>query len=131
MKKSLRLGLILIAVGVVFGSVIAGMAQQQRPPIVGGYKAIATDAPEVVSAARFAVSERERKEGSAVKLISVEGAERQTVAGANYRLCLKVEITDEANNVDVTQGVKVIVFRSLKKEYVLRSWIEEECSEDE
>ena len=130
MKKSLRLGLIFIALGVAFGSVFVSMGQQ-RSPTVGGYKEIATDAPEVVSAAEFAVSARGRKEGNTIKLISVEGAERQTVAGANYRLCLKVEIEDESNNVDVTQGVKVVVFRSLKKEYSLKSWEEADCSEDE
>lgn len=129
MKKSLRLSLILIALGVAFGSVIVSMAQQQRPPIVGGYKKIATDAPEVVSAARFAVSAQARKEGNKIKLISVDGAERQTVAGLNYRLCLKVEIEDEANNVIVTQDVKAIVFRSLKKEYSLTTWEEDDCGE--
>lgn len=131
MKKSLRVVLLLSALGIVFGSVIAGMEQQERAPIVGGYKAVATDAPEVVSAAGFAVGERGRKVGSAIKLISIEGAERQTVAGANYRLCMRVEIADEANNVDVIQSVKVVVFRGLKKEYSLKSWVEEDCGEDE
>ncbi|HEX8492501.1 MAG TPA: cystatin domain-containing protein [Pyrinomonadaceae bacterium] len=131
MKKSLRVMFVLIALGVAFGSVFVGVAQQQRAPIVGGYKEIATDAPEVVSAAEFAVGEQGRKVDSTIKLISVEGAERQTVAGVNYRLCLKVEIEDKTNNVDVTQDVKVVVFRSLKKEYSLKSWEEEGCGEDE
>lgn len=131
MKKSSRLVLALIAISVAFGSVIVCVAQQQRAPIVGGYKAIATDAPDVVSAAEFAVGEQGRKVDSTIKLIAVEGAERQTVAGANYRLCLKVEIQDEVNNVDATLGVRVIVFRSLKNEYSLKIWEEEDCSEND
>jgi hypothetical protein len=131
MKKGLRFGLVIIALGLAFGSVIAGMAQQQQRPIVGGFKQVAADDPEVVSAAGFAVKEQGRKEGNTVKLISVEKAERQTVAGANYRMCLQVEIKDETNNVIVTQGAKVLVFRGLKKEYSLRSWEEADCSEDD
>lgn len=120
----------LLALGIVFGSVMM-VGAQQRPPIVGGYKPVAVDDPEVVAAAEFAVSERGRKLDSAVKLISVEQAERQTVAGVNYRLCLKVEIEDKDNNVDVTQEVRAVIFRSLKKEYSLKSWEEEDCGEDE
>jgi Cystatin domain len=128
MKKSLRLGLILIALGIAFGSVDIITAQERRP-IVGGYKKMATDAPEVVSAAEFAVKEQTRKGGSAVRLISVEAAEGQLVQGMNYRLCLQVEIEDEVNNVVVTQGAKVIVYRDLKKKYSLTKWEEADCSE--
>ena len=129
MKKSLRLGALLIALGVVFGSVNISNAQQR--PIVGGYKKIATDATEVVSAAEFAVKEQTRKGGSSVRLISVEAAESQLVQGVNYRLCLQVEIEDEVNNVVVTQGVKVIVYRDLKKKYLLMKWEEADCSESD
>ncbi len=130
MKKSLQVSLILIALVVVSGSVFVSAAQQ-GPPMVGGYKKIATNAPEVVSAARFAVSEQTRKGGSAVRLISVEAAESQLVQGMNYRLCMQVEIEDEVNNVIVTQGVNVIVYRNLKKQYSLSRWEEADCSEHE
>lgn len=127
MKKSLRLGLILIALGVAFGSVIV-ISAQQRPPIVGGYKRIAKNAPEVVAAAEFAVKEQTRKGGNAVRLISVEAAETQLVQGMNYRLCLQVEIEDEANNVIVTEGARVTVYRDLKKKYTLSKWEVADCS---
>jgi Aspartic acid proteinase inhibitor len=127
MKKSLRPGLILIALGIAFGSVIVGTAQQ-RPPTVGGYKKTAANAPEVVSAAEFAVKEQTRKGGSSIRLISVEAAESQLVQGMNYRLCMQVEIEDEVNNVIVTQGVRVIVYRDLKKKYALSKWEEADCS---
>ena len=130
MKKGLQLGLILIALGVVFGSMIVSSAQQPLP-IVGGYKKTATNAPEVVAAAEFAVREQTRKGGNPIRLISVEAAESQLVQGMNYRLCLQVEIEDETNNVIVTEGAKVIVYRDLKKKYSLRRWEEADCSENE
>jgi hypothetical protein len=128
MKKSLQLGLILIALSVAFGSVIVSLGQQ-RPITVGGYKRMAKDAPEVVSAAEFAVSEIARKSGNGVKLISIEAAEGQLVQGMNYRLCLQAEIEDTTNNVIVTQGIKVVVYRDLKKKYSLTKWEEADCSE--
>lgn len=130
MKKSLQLGLILIALVIASGSLMESAAQQ-RPPMVGGYKKIAANAPEVVSAAQLAVSEQTRKGGSSIRLISVEAAESQLVQGTNYRLCLQVEIEDEVNNVVVTQGVRVIVYRDLKKKYSLSKWEEADCSENE
>jgi hypothetical protein len=127
MKKVFRLGLILIAVGIAFGAVNTITAQQR--PIVGGYKKAATDNAEVVAAAEFAVKEQTRKGGNAVRLISVEAAEGQLVQGMNYRLCLQVEIEDEVNNVVVTEGAKVVVYRDLKKKYSLTRWEAADCSE--
>ncbi|MDX6696428.1 MAG: hypothetical protein QOF02_4031 [Blastocatellia bacterium] len=120
----------LVALSIAFGSLTI-VGAQQRPPIVGGYKAVEADNLEVVAAAEFAVGAQEKKLESEVKLVSVEHAERQVVAGMNYRLCLKVEIEDKENNTEVRQEVKVVIFRSLKNEYSLKSWEEEECGESE
>jgi hypothetical protein len=125
MKNSFRVATILVALSITFSCVVVGLAQTR--PIVGGYKTVATDNPEVQSAAEFAVSERSEKEGVSLKLVSVERAEQQVVAGINYRLCLKVAIDDEADDSDETQDVKVVVFRSLQKEYSLKSWEAAEC----
>jgi hypothetical protein len=130
MRKSVRAALVALALGVVFGSVVAAAGSPQAPR-VGGYKEVAADAPDVVSAARFAVAARARSQKTEIKLVSVEGAERQTVAGANYRLCLKVEESDEQNNVDVTQTVRVVVLKNLKQAYTLRSWEVEDCAAEE
>lgn len=129
MRNILCAALLSTALVVAFGSAAAIAGRQG--PAVGGYKAVAKDDPEVNSAARFAVAAQGRKENGAIRLISVEAAERQTVAGANYRLCLKVEIEDTVNNVDVTESVRVLVFRSLKREYTLKSWEVDDCAEDD
>lgn len=127
MKKSLLM--LLIAFGVFLGGGLVGRAQGR--PIVGGYKEVAADDPEVQAAAEFAASAQAKKQETTIKLISVEHAERQVVAGMNYRLCLKVEVEDKDNNVDVAQEVKVVVYRNLQKAYSLTSWEEEECGEKE
>ena len=119
----------MLVLGLVFGSAAAAGAWQG--PVVGGYKQVAADAPEVVSAARFAVAAQTRKVGNEIRLLSVETAERQTVAGVNYRLCLKIEEADTQNNVDVTETVRVVIFKSLKNAYTLRSWQAEDCAEEE
>jgi hypothetical protein len=126
MRNFLLAAALLAAVGAAYGSTAAG----QKAPVVGGYKAIETNAPEVTSAAAFAVAAEGRKEKMTIKLVSVETAERQLVAGTNYRLCLKVETEDTDNNVDVTETVKVVVFRSLQKAYTLKTWEKEDCGGD-
>lgn len=122
--------IVLVALGVCFGYAIVGLGQGR--PIVGGYKEVAADDPEVQAAAEFAVTEQGRKQNATIKLTSVEHAERQVVAGTNYRLCIKVEINDAGEDVEVVnQDIKVVVYRDLKKAYSLKSWEEADCSESE
>ncbi len=130
MRKLFRAALFALALGLVFGSAAAVGARRQGPK-VGGYKEVAADAPEVVSAAKFAVAAQARKKETEIRLVSVEAAERQTVAGVNYRLCLKVEEADAQNNVDVTETVRAVVFKSLQSAYTLKSWEPEDCAGEE
>lgn len=120
MKNFLLAALVLAAFGATFGVSRAG-AVVQGPPMVGGYKPVATNDPEVTAAARFAVAAQGQKEGVTIDLSSVLAAERQTVAGANYRVCLEVEVEGAA------QTVKAVVFKSLQKQYQLKSWEEADC----
>jgi Aspartic acid proteinase inhibitor len=124
MKKSSRVVTFLVALGITLGCAVAGQAQNR--PILGGYKTVSTDDPIVLEAAEHALSERGEKEGVSLKLVSVEHAESQVVAGTNYRLCLRVAIDGEDESGE-TQDVKVVVFRSLQKEYSLKSWEVSEC----
>ena len=121
MKNSSRGVTFLVALSLAFSCVVVGLAQTQRP-IVGGYKPIAKDDAGVLEAAEHALSERGEKEGVSLKLVSVERAESQVVAGTNYRLCLKVAVDEEEDDSGETQEVKVVVFRSLQQEYSLKSW---------
>ena len=130
MRKNLRLLFCLAALGIACGSAQVGVAQQGWPR-VGGFREVATDDATVVAAARFAVKAQAQKQNTRIRLLSVHAAERQTVQGANYRLCLVVRITDPENNVVVRQGVKALVYQNLKREFSLGSWEEENCDEAE
>jgi flavin-binding protein dodecin len=108
-----------IAAFVIVGVTVAAA---QRP-ILGGYKPTSVSGEEVVAAANFAVDKQsETTEG--LTLDEVLKAESQVVQGMNFRLCLRVKLDDE------TQDVEVIVFQSLQGEFTLRSWTPKECGGD-
>lgn len=121
MQKGLLRMMILLASVLIFGV----LAQAQRRPIVGGYRQASTTAIDVIKAAEFAVAEENRKDEEAeITLTSIERAEKQVVAGTNYRLCLRLDRGGES------EDIKVIVFQSLKSKWSLVSWENESCGED-
>jgi hypothetical protein len=124
MKKDFRFMVIAVAIGVILGSVVAVSGQ------LGGYRPAAKDEGEVVAAAEFAVDEQSKKQGMTYKLVSVERAERQSAAGTNFRMCLKVGYHKEDDDVDATEFVKVVVHRNLQQEHSLTSWAQEDCGDD-
>jgi hypothetical protein len=124
MKKDFRFMVIAVAIGVILGSVVAVSGQ------LGGYRPAAKDEGEVVAAAEFAVDEQSKKQGMTYKLVSVERAERQSAAGANFRMCLKVGYHKEDDDVDATEFVKVVVHRNLQQEHSLMNWAQEDCGDD-
>lgn len=124
MGRRIKLASVMVALGVVLS--YAATSAAQGPPMVGGYRQVATNTTDVVAAARFAAQERGQQTGSTISLASIERAERQTVQGANYRLCLRVEVSDEEGNAE-TQDVSVVVYQNLKREYLLRSWNQANC----
>jgi Aspartic acid proteinase inhibitor len=71
---------------------------------------------EVMAAADFAVTEESRRETMPLKLTSISHAEKQIVAGTNYRFLLTVE------RARTRRQAKVVVFRDLKSRYWLKSW---------
>jgi len=132
MRKSVHLVMVLVALGVLFGCASASFGQDnKRPHIVGGYSKVATDKAEVIAAADFAVSARKEQQGGPLSLVSIEQAERQVVAGTNYRLCLQVKPADEDDAGVEAQMVEVVVFEKLPRapgdKYKLTSWTEKNC----
>ena len=83
--------------------------------VPGGY-APAELGTEVKAAANFAVGEQARREAVPLKLVNISSAERQIVAGTNYRFVLTVERTGSIRQA------KVVVFHDLKSRYSLKSW---------
>ncbi len=81
----------------------------------GGYSAVGlTD--DVKAAAEFAVQEEGKREAVIVELSDISKAERQIVAGVNYRLDLVVKGSGSA------QKARAVVFKDLKSHYKLISW---------
>lgn len=126
MKRNLRVVIVLAALSIALGGV--GLVSAQR--ILGGYQPIAKDNAEVVEAADFAVKEQSRKQEMTYKLVEIEKAERQSAAGSNFRLCLKVGYHKEDDDVDTTEFVKAVIHRNLQQEYSLTSWAQENCGDD-
>jgi hypothetical protein len=123
MKKNFRFVVMVVALGLILGGVAAASGQ------LGGYRQVAKDNEDVVAAADFAVDEQSKK-GTTFKLMSIEQAERQSAAGSNFRMCLKVGYHKEDDDVDATEFVKVVVHRDLQQEFSLLSWAQENCGSD-
>ncbi|HEY0349977.1 MAG TPA: cystatin domain-containing protein [Pyrinomonadaceae bacterium] len=124
MKRSLTLIAILsVALFVFTWSVVSA----QR---TGGYREIDKADEGAAAAAEFAVKAESEKKEMTYKLVSIEHAEAQTVAGINYRLCLKVGYHKADDDAETTESVRVVVYRNLQNQYSLTSWTEENCGDD-
>jgi hypothetical protein len=123
MKRSVDLA-IIFAIAIAFSSAVVSA---QR---TGGYREIDKADEGAATAAEFAVKAESEKKEITYKLVSIEHAETQTVAGINYRLCLKVGYHKADDDAEATESVRVVVFRSLQNQYSLTSWTEENCGDD-
>ena len=121
-RKYALLILFALAVG------LNGMATSAQR--LGGYREIDKADEGAATAAEFAVKAESEKKEMTYKLVSIEHAESQTVAGINYRLCLKVGYHKQDDDVDATEFVRVVVYRNLQNQYSLTSWTEENCGDD-
>ena len=124
MRKG-RFLVVLFGLAIALGT-IAASAQR-----LGGYREIDKSDEGAAAAAEFAVKAQSESKEITYKLVSVEHAESQVVAGINYRLCLKVGYHKQDDDVDTTEFVRVVVNRNLQNQHSLTSWTEENCGSDE
>ena len=87
-------------------------SEAQVPPLVGGYSATAVTDEQALAAAKFAVEAQEPK----LVFQSLEKAERQVVAGTNYRLTLKVKLNG------TTRVANAVVWHKLDGQFQVTSW---------
>ena len=119
MKRSLQTAMLFAA----FGLMLFGAAVCSAQMMVGNYRETAKDDAQVVSAANYAVEARNKaQKGASLEFVAVERAEKQVVAGTNYRLCLTVK-TGGAN-----QQATAIVYQNLQNKYALKSWTSGNCA---
>ncbi len=117
MKKSLYFAAVLIALGFVLTS--EGFGQR---PVLGGYKVIENTDAGATDAAAFAIKAQSEQTEMEFVLGEIVKAERQVVAGSNYRLCMDVS----ANGQDGSY-VQAVVYVDLKQNYKLTSWAASDC----
>lgn len=92
----------------------------------GGYKSVAVSDAGVEEAADFAVELKAEDYDAEIRLEKIVKAERQTVAGTNYRLCLEIYVPSETKDEDgVTLTVLTVIFKNLQGEMKITSWNDE------
>ena len=123
MRKG-RFAVVLFVLAIALGTI---GASAQR---LGGYREIDKSDEGAAAAAAFAVKAQSENKEMTYKLVSIEHAESQVVAGINYRLCLKVGYHKQDDDVDTTEFVRVVVNRNLQNQHSLTSWTEENCGSD-
>jgi len=88
----------------------------EKAHVVGGYSAVSVKDREVIAATRFAVQARRKVAKSKMVLVAIHGAEKQVVAGMNYRIRFNVK------NDSKIQSIRAVVYKDLKGKYSLSSW---------
>lgn len=83
-------------------------------PRVGGFGDVAVDDAGVVAAAKAAIDAKSKDEP--VTLIKILGAQRQVVAGMNYKLQLRVK------SGDAEKDAQAVVWAKLDRSHQLTSW---------
>lgn len=119
MKKNLKIFLLICA---AFGAIVGSASNNYAQTDVGGYKTVSVTDAAVVEAADVAVAAHNAEEEEIVyKLVAVKSAERQTVQGTNFRLCLQIVAEDAEFDTDY-QYVRAVIFRTLEGDFDLKSW---------
>lgn len=88
---------------------------------LGGYRRIDSADADARSSADYAVSEQGTRTGTEIVLRRIVRADRQVVAGMNYRLCLDVTVANRPAQVEV------IVYRDLQQRLSLTRWSADGC----
>jgi len=122
-EKRMKPKVFLMCFSFVTLFIVAAMAQE---PIPGGSTKVSIKDKNVVAAAAFAIEAQEKamqdptnKNSIKLKIVEIQEAEQQVVAGMNYRLKLKIKV----NGVE-KQAEAVVWWQAWRKPdpYQLTSW---------
>jgi hypothetical protein len=122
--RTLRTGRWIVggAAFVAAATVLFETAGQSSPrPAVdppNAYRPVSTDDRDVRTALNFALGDQKKKNrsDSALTLLNVLSAERQTSKGDNFRLCLSLDRRGR------TDTARTVVHRSLKQQWSVALW---------
>ena len=99
----------------------AAQAPAEPPPAADSYRGVDVTGRDVQAAVKFALSDRQKKDISKPKLLSIVSAERQFVSGDNFRLCLFLDRSGR------TEFARVVVSRNAKKRWSVTIWTWGSC----
>ncbi len=116
MTKKLILCSIFV-IGLLGAIAAENRVSAQDEPMTGNYREISVKSKEAKNAAAFAVKTRSAKTGKHITLVKITKAERQVVAGMNYRVVIRV--ADRRGRVRTATAV---VYKDLKRHMSLTSW---------
>lgn len=100
----------------------APAAPLTKPIMVGGYSLAPKTDALVVGAAKYAASAQSTKMDTEFSVNEIIKAERQVVAGMNYRICMRVDVEG-----DEPIMVSALVYQDLKRNYTLSAWTAGPC----
>lgn len=129
MSISRRTILPAIVAGALIALSSAGNCRAQDDDEAGGYVPVRANDANVAAAGNFAVRERARTSGTAVRLVEIKSARQQVVAGMNYELCIEVGVRPRGESEEV-YFVTAVVYQNIRKAYSLTSWTESDCGAD-
>lgn len=90
-----------------------------KPPIAGGYSKADTLSDDVIAAADFAAAEQNKKDDNNLRVVEVKKAEKQVVAGMNYRMCVEVQTGGDEGE---KYFANTTVYQNLQQAYSLSRW---------
>ncbi|MBX3289216.1 MAG: hypothetical protein KF855_07705 [Acidobacteria bacterium] len=115
-QKTLFFGAVFFAAFFVFGSV---EINAQTTPVVGSYQKAKKSDKAVKEAADFAV----KGQGENFRLIKISKAEKQVVAGVNFRVRLRV--AEKGGDNESKYYVTAVIYRDLEGKFSVTSWEKE------
>ena len=113
MKKVLLSAAIFFAACIVFGT---AETHAQTSPQTGAYAKVEKSDVDVKAAVDFAVKEK----GENFRVVKIKKAERQVVAGMNFRV--KMKVAEKTGDKESKYTVTAVIYRDLEGNYSLTSW---------
>lgn len=95
---------------------------QQNVSMPGSYSKADVKSKDVIAAADFAAKTQAKKQKTTIKVVSIDKAKTQVVAGMNYRICMKVSVKKKSAKTAADQFVTAVVYRNLQNKHSLTNW---------
>ena len=112
----MKIAYALVACLLLEGCAYEANTKSMSNPVPGGWSPVAADDAKVKAAAQRAVALQAAIEQSELKLVSIDDAQRQVVAGINYKLRLSVMRGQQQWQASAT------VWGKLDGSYELTAW---------